>query len=100
MTQTWTRVSNYHDLMGSCSDTKHILKTLISPQKSPFSLVSHHNLRASLFTVFRAWIRAWWKSKLNLNLQFQCDGRKEEKHAVTPFPVLMLLRVYIVAFAA
>jgi hypothetical protein len=84
--------------MGSCSNTKHILKTLIFPQKFPFSLLSHHNLHASLITGFRAWIRAWWKSKLNFNLPSQYDGRKEEEHAVTPFPVRMLLRVYIVCF--
>jgi hypothetical protein len=56
--------------------------------------VSHHNLRVSLFTDFRA----WWKSKLNFNLQSKCDGSKKEKHAVTPLPVRMLLRVYIVCF--
>ena len=99
MTQTWTRVSSYHNLMWVLQWHKPYLKnTYVFPQKSPFSLVSHHNLRPSLFTGFRAWIRPWWKSKLNFNLQSQCDGRKEEKGAVTPFPVCMLLRLYIVCF--
>jgi hypothetical protein len=99
MTQTWTRVSSYHNLMEVLQWHKTYLKnTHVFPQKSPFSLVSHYNLPPSLFTGFRAWIRPWWKSKLNFNLQSQCDGRKEEKREVTPFPVRMLLRVYIVLF--
>jgi hypothetical protein len=98
MTQTWTRVSNYHELMGSRSGTRHILNTLIFPPKSLFSLVSHHNLHDSLFTGFSAWIRALWKSNLNFNLQSKCDGRKEDIHVVTPFPVRILLHGYIVCF--